>query len=498
MIDFGVLAKRPFVKRLRREYFVGRPSKSGLQLIEGGNWMKHPVFAFLLVLILGGCAANRYNDMDEMVRNKEYNQAIRAYIKELDPHVRDGKRYIFYNRESIARIGQVYWHMNRYEPAIKILKMITQKEPDFGMAYFYLGLCYEGLEKYDKAIEAYNHYENLSLNDAYRAVLKGRRDWAVRYLADREIQEGLKNEAFANVDQIPPRNLAVLPFIYLGQDREWEPLQKGLTEMLITDLSKVKELHVLDRIYMSTLAEAIRTTNTKYVENMETERLAKILDVRSFIKGSYLVMDDMRITLDVSVQTADQSYKPEPISFDGNLVRLFMMEKEILFKTLEYFNITLDVQKREELLQVPTENLEAFMAYCRGLDAMDQYDYARAQTYFKQAVVLDNQFTLAAEWVIEQKLWELTHNQNTKRVHYEITQFVKTNSRGKGKMIYEAPPELLSTYNRLQWMGLQQNASMLPSSDNRKAPLELSGQNISLIPEMLAPPPMPVVKPSSN
>jgi hypothetical protein len=89
------------------------------------------------------------------------------------------------------------------------------------------------------------------------------------------------------------------------------------------------------------------------------------------------------------------------------------------------------------------------------------------------------------------EIWDVTHSQNLYRMSYEVAQWIKTSPRGKAQVAFRPPPEMVSTYNRLQIMGRGQNAGFLPGSDSRKSFDEATLNGIQLLPQLLGEPPGP-------
>ena len=129
---------------------------------------------FLAITVMLGCAVSKYDLAERYTARREYEKAVREYLKLINPHIKNGKRYIYYDKEVITRLGVVYWNMKKYDTAVKIFNRVVQKDPNYGKALFYLGLSYESLGDEDKAIETYKKYLTVNNNDPYRKVLIAR------------------------------------------------------------------------------------------------------------------------------------------------------------------------------------------------------------------------------------------------------------------------------------------------------------------------------------
>jgi tetratricopeptide (TPR) repeat protein len=443
-----------------------------------------------LLFLLGGCAASRYSTAEKHLENKQYEKAIRQYLKLLDPHMKDGRRFIYYDREAISGIGMTYWHMQRFETGARILRAVVNKDPDFGKARFYLGLCYEGMNQEEEALNIYKNYYLVPITDPYRKVLVGRKDYFVRRKIAREIQAALQAERDLQVSEMSEDRVAVLYFLSLSDDPQWTPLQKGLAEMMITDLSQVSQLDVVERLRLQYLMEEMQMGVTGFMNEENTPRVGKLLGAGTMIKGSYMVMPDLRMTMDAAIFQVGKIAAPSSSDLEGDLARLFRMEKELVFRVLDHYGIELTPKEREKILEIPTKDMMAFLYYCRGLDAMDRYDFDTAQENFEKAVRMDPNFTRARDWVTSSTLWDATHKSNFVRVRHEVAQLIQAAPRGGLILTAEAPP-LVTPWNRLVWMGRFQDTYFLPGNESREAFSEADLGGALVLPELLGDPPLP-------
>ena len=452
-----------------------------------------PVFLLCILpfLLFVACSTNRYGAAEAFLEQKEYNQAIRAYLQLLQPHMKGNKRYIYYDKEAVTGVGIVYWHMQNYRVSTKILHTIWQKDPTYGKALFYLGLSLEGLGREDQALKAYKKYVSVLKDDFYREALIGRLDWVVRRQIAREIQLALKNESKLEVTDFPERSITVLSFLSLSEDSQWEPLRKGLAEMIITDLAQIEELTVIERIRLNMLMDEIRLSSTSLVDDKTAPRVGKLLGARYMIKGSYMIMPDLKMTIDANVFKIDEIFAPNNMNFEGSLSRLFKMEKELVLRILDYFKISLTPTDRKRILIIPTENMLAFMNYCWGLDAEDKGNYKNAKENYERALKYDPNFQIVKDKLISEEAWDATHNQNLIRVDQLVSKYVEERAKWSDKMESRPEEAFFTTRNRLQRMGTFQNMGFIPGNDTRESFLEAYTNDAPVLPEILDEPPAP-------
>ena len=83
------------------------------------------------------------------------------------------------------------------------------------------------------------------------------------------------------------------------------------------------------------------------------------------------------------------------MSSEQQLDALFDLEKTVVFEVLRILGVELTPAEREAINQNRAENLLAFLAYGRGLQAMDEGDYSTASQFFNQSIQLDPGFEAA-------------------------------------------------------------------------------------------------------
>ena len=103
------------------------------------------------------------------------------------------------------------------------------------------------------------------------------RTWAKQAVAQ---EKALKAVTVANT-------VAVLYFFNRTGQPDLDPLQKGLTVMLITDLSKVKSLTVVERVRLQALAEELKLGVSGLVTENTAPRVGKLLGAHWLVGGNF-------------------------------------------------------------------------------------------------------------------------------------------------------------------------------------------------------------------
>ena len=208
----------------------------------------------------------------------------------------------------------------------------------------------------------------------------------------RNLDSGVKraaelSESKSGIPKTGTKSVAVLYFENLSAAKEDEYLRDGITEDIITELSKIRGLNTFSR--PTVLAFRDKSATPSQVGNLL--RAAFVLTGTLRRAGNRL-----RITTQlVDTQTEFPLWSER---YDREMKDVFEVQDEIARKIAEALRVTLSQQELEDLATKPTENLQAYDLYLRGKR------YARRQTrqdlefalqMFENAVAMDPSFALA-------------------------------------------------------------------------------------------------------
>jgi adenylate cyclase len=197
-------------------------------------------------------------------------------------------------------------------------------------------------------------------------------------------------------------SIAVLPFSNLSDDKQQDYFADGMTDDLITDISKVNGLFVVAR-------NSVFTYKGKTVK---VRQIAEELGVRYVMEGSVRrVGDQVRINAQLIDATTGGHVWAE--RYDGSLEDVFSMQDKIAKRIVTALAGTLTGQE-SGTSQIETSNTEAYDAYLRGWERYrlgTPEDLSKAVFYFEQAIELDPDYAhahsalAAVYWKIAAKGW---------------------------------------------------------------------------------------------
>jgi len=175
-------------------------------------------------------------------------------------------------------------------------------------------------------------------------------------------------------------SIAVLYFDDLssGGDTEW--FCDGVTEDILTNLSKFKNLRVTSK------------TSTKRYKNSDKSipEIARELGVSYVVEGSVRKYEGKIIITAQLIDANDKHIWAQ--NYDDEFKEVFKIQQDVSRKIVDQLKIAISPEEQKELAKLPTTNLEAYNLVLKGRSFMDKVskeDYAIAIDLFKQAIALD-------------------------------------------------------------------------------------------------------------
>jgi serine/threonine protein kinase/Tfp pilus assembly protein PilF len=180
------------------------------------------------------------------------------------------------------------------------------------------------------------------------------------------------------------KSVAVLYFENLSGAKEDEYFRDGMSEDIITELSKIKEMGVFPRA-------AVLIFRDKTITAPE---IGRQLDAAFVLTGSIRRAGNrLRVTAQLIETSSGHSVWAE--RYDREMKDVFEVQDDISRSITQALRITLTAREQHAIEQKPTENLEAYDFYLRGRDYTHRENLQFALQMFEHAIKLDPGFALA-------------------------------------------------------------------------------------------------------
>jgi len=182
-------------------------------------------------------------------------------------------------------------------------------------------------------------------------------------------------------------SIAVLPLDNLSGDPAQDYFADGMTEALITDLSKIHALKVISRTSVMQFKNVNKTL----------PQIASELSVDAIIVGSVLTDgDQVRISAQLVEAETDKNLWSE--SYDRNMTNILALQREIAFAVVDQIKVVLSPEERQRIEKRSTENTEAYQLYLQGRyhwNKRSEEGVNKSIDYFQQAIEKDSTYALA-------------------------------------------------------------------------------------------------------
>lgn len=298
------------------------------------------------------------------------------------------------NVAALRALGVAYYKAKRYADARSVLDQARRLDPKDGVSSLYAGLASEELGDLTNAREAYNTYLQVGKTRKVRNEISGRLTALARREAVANAKAAVANEARLSSTRSDLNTVAIPPLSFTGPDSSLKPLERGLAELMISDLSKSPALTVVERDRMQALADEIRLSESGRVDSATAVRAGKLIQAGRIVNGT-IIQQGNTLRLDASLVEVQTGVIGAPATSPGTLEQLFDMEKSVVFMLFERMRINLTPAQRQAIQRRPTNNLNAFLAFSRGLQASDAGNFDEAARFFENARSLDPSFSLA-------------------------------------------------------------------------------------------------------
>ena len=182
-------------------------------------------------------------------------------------------------------------------------------------------------------------------------------------------------------------SIAVLPFTNMSGDLEQEYFSDGMTDDIITDLSKISGLFVIAR----------NSTFTYKGQAVDVGEVGRKLGVRYLLEGSVRKAGN-RLRIHVQLIDAVTGGHVLAERYDRELADIFMLQDEVTQHIVAALHITLTGGEQKQLNHQATENLVAYDYYLQGREAFYHYTQdmnLHARPMFERALAVDPQYAAA-------------------------------------------------------------------------------------------------------
>jgi adenylate cyclase len=214
-------------------------------------------------------------------------------------------------------------------------------------------------------------------------------------------------------------SIAVLPFVNISEDPKQEFFCDGITEEIITALSRVPNLFVISR----------ESTFTYKGKPVKVRQVSEELGVRYVLEGSVQRSSD-RLRITAQLIDALNGHHIWADRYDRNVTDLFAMQDEITMKIITAMQVKLTSGEMIRVLAKGAKNIDAFTKYLQAVDLWTRVTKeanAQAKKLLEEAIALDPEYPgpyigLAKTYGLEASLFTPSSHDQLQAKAFEFAQ----------------------------------------------------------------------------
>jgi TolB-like protein/class 3 adenylate cyclase len=182
-------------------------------------------------------------------------------------------------------------------------------------------------------------------------------------------------------------SIAILPFANMSDDKEQDSFADGITDDIITDISKVGGMFVIAR-------------NTAFAykgRNVNIKQIAKDLGIRYVLEGS-VRRAGKKVRINAQLIDAATDGHLWADRYDGQMDDIFALQDKITKQIVSALAVTLTADEQKQVARKETNSPEAYDAYLKGMTHYRRRtpeDFVKAIPFFTKAIDHDPHFSQA-------------------------------------------------------------------------------------------------------
>lgn len=363
----------------------------------------HQLAAILFADIVGYTALMQENEEEAVEKVNRFRESVELIAEELNGKIiqyyGDGSLLLFQSSTDAAEFAKLLQEDLQNEPMIPARIGIHM-----GDVLIHSGNIFGDVVNIAARIQALAPVGGIYISEMVYRNIANKKELAAVFVKEEKLKnvkgpvkiyklltEGeaafIQPESEAAAVTAGPSNIAVLPFSNLSSDPQQDYFSDGLTEDIITQLSKIRAYKVISR-----------TSVMQYKKSPKSvKEIGKELGVTLILEGSVQRQgDQVRITAQLINAVTDEHIWAD--SYDRPMNDIFSIQREVALAIAAVLNTSLSNKETRELDYIPTTDLLAYDYYLRGkllVENRNKADLLLARDYFTKAVERDKTFALA-------------------------------------------------------------------------------------------------------
>ena len=202
---------------------------------------------------------------------------------------------------------------------------------------------------------------------------------------------------FAGMTNASDTTVAVLDFENnsIQDPLTYQPLAQGLAEIMITEFQQVESIRVVERQRLRTLLDELKLSQSGLLSPETSVTVGKMLGAKYLVFGGFMVTMNNKIRIDVRIVEVETGLTVKASEETGKTHQVLSLIGNLSIKLLKDIHIRLSKNEEQQLNRSQDFNVDAVLAFSKGVESEDAQQWEQAKTYYRKALTLNPGFTQA-------------------------------------------------------------------------------------------------------
>jgi TolB-like protein len=189
------------------------------------------------------------------------------------------------------------------------------------------------------------------------------------------------------------KTLAILDFSNnsLVDKEKQASLSQGLAEIMITELSKIQSLQLVERQKINSLIQEMQLSQSGMISDAAGVQVGKLLGAHFLVFGSYMISFNNKIRVDIRIVAVETGVTVKAEEVTDKVTKLFEIIKQLNEKITKDLNINLTKQEQKSLMET-NASLDVISSFSEGLEYEELNKIAEAKKMYMKTLEKDPEF----------------------------------------------------------------------------------------------------------
>jgi TolB-like protein len=150
-----------------------------------------------------------------------------------------------------------------------------------------------------------------------------------------------------------------------------DPLKKGLADMLITEMSKIKSLKVVERQRIQSVVEELNLGETDLVDKNTSQKMGKLLGAKVLLFGGFSNLFGDKLRIDARIVAVETGVTLKAEEETGDLDQFLPMLKSLVKKISDDLEVKLSNAEEDQLESAKEGKFSGYVTYAEALNLED-------------------------------------------------------------------------------------------------------------------------------